>query len=212
MSGHDIVLAEEKQVLRRQMAIERDTLSPDQREYLSSLVCHHAWNFLQSCGQSAASLMTYAAFRSELDTRPLIAKAWEEHWKVSLPRVLPGSGTMTMHSIHSWDDLAPGAYGIPEPRVSEEPGGRNSLPDYVFVPGLAFDKRGGRLGYGRGYYDRLRAAWEHLIPSASKPPLWIGLAYGLQLVEEVPMDAHDAFMDILITEGGILECRKENLD
>lgn len=79
----------------------------------------------------------------------------------------------------------------------------------VFVPGLAFDSRGGRLGYGRGYYDRLRAAWEAELPETARPPVWAGLAYGLQLVQEVPMDDHDAYMDMLITEDGIIHCRKE---
>ncbi|MDQ0194020.1 5-formyltetrahydrofolate cyclo-ligase [Paenibacillus wynnii] len=209
MSGHDVILAEEKQVLRRQMAVARDTVSPDQREYLSSLVCGHAWNFLQM--NNATSLMTYVAFRSELDTRPIIGKAWEEQWEVYLPRVLPGSGTMAVHRVRSWSELAPGAFGIPEPIVPEETDSTlSSLPAIVFVPGLAFDKRGGRLGYGRGYYDRLRATWESVTLDSEIPPIWIGLAYSIQLVDKVPMDIHDAFMDFLITEDGILDCRKEN--
>ncbi|WP_410513752.1 5-formyltetrahydrofolate cyclo-ligase [Paenibacillus sp. BR2-3] len=211
MSGHDAVLAEAKQVLRRRKAAARDLLSPDQRGQISSLVCNHAWNWLQK--QGTASLLAYVAFRSELDTRPLIGKAWEERREVFLPRVLPGNGVLALHRVNSWEELTPGTYGIPEPMVSDEgllEPDLQPMPSAVFVPGLAFDRRGGRLGYGRGYYDRLRAAWESVISYKENPPVWIGLAYGMQLVEEVPMDIHDAFMDILITEDGVVHCRKEN--
>jgi 5-formyltetrahydrofolate cyclo-ligase len=211
MSGHDAVLAEAKRELRRRKAADRDNLSLNQRGHLSSLVCNHAWNLLQD--QDAASIMAYAAFRSELDTRDLIGKAWESQYEVFLPRVLPGNGTLTLHKVHSWNDLAPGTYGIPEPAVVSEEGLPEEsapMPDIVFVPGLAFDRRGGRLGYGRGYYDRLRSAWDSAVPEGKKRPLWIGVAYGIQVVEEVPMDIHDAYMDILITEEGIVHCRKEN--
>ncbi|MCL6601615.1 MAG: 5-formyltetrahydrofolate cyclo-ligase [Paenibacillus sp.] len=209
MSGNDVVLAEKKQILRRQKAVARDQLSLDQREHLSSRVYDHAWNFLQM--NNISSLMSYVAFRSELDTRPLIGKAWEEGLQVYLPRVLPGNGTMALHRVQSWDELIPGTFGIPEPSASEEVIlSSASLPVVVFVPGLAFDRHGGRLGYGRGYYDRLRAVWESITPDSGKSPVWIGLAYSMQLVEEVPMDVHDAFMDILITEDGIVHCRKEN--
>jgi len=209
MSGHDVILAEEKQLLRRHNALARDSLPLNQREHMSSLVCGHAWSWLQM--NHAESLMAYVAFRSELNTCPLIGKAWEHSCKVFLPRVLQDSGTMALHEVNSWEELSPGAYGIPEPVISENADTiLESLPAVVFVPGLAFDRRGGRLGYGRGYYDRLRAAWESILPTSGNSPVWIGLAYGMQLVDEVPMDAHDAFMDILITEDGILDCRKGN--
>ncbi|MNI15577.1 5-formyltetrahydrofolate cyclo-ligase family protein [compost metagenome] len=84
------------------------------------------------------------------------------------------------------------------------------VPDVVFVPGLAFDRQGGRLGYGKGYYDRLQASWKQDSGFALKPPVWIGLAFSQQLVPEVPMDGHDAYMDMLITEEGIFHCREEN--
>jgi len=211
MSGHEATLAETKRVLRRQMAAARDGLTPDQRGRLSSLVCSYAWNWLQKEG--AASFMAYASFRSELDTRPLIGKAWEQHMEVFLPRVHVPSGLMSVHRVDSWNELTPGAYGIPEPldaTATAEPEAPGPVPDVIFVPGLAFDRRGGRLGYGRGYYDRLRAAWEPALAGLKKAPVWAGVAYGIQLLEEVPMEEHDACMDILITEHGVVHCREED--
>lgn len=209
MTGRDVPLAEWKRGLRAQIAALRDGLSFSQRSERSSLVCNYASEWLQQTDNS--SLLAYVPFRSELDSRALIAEAWADGREVLLPRVIPGTGMMNIHRVGSWEELSPGAYGIYEPDTSSSvpwTAGENSFPDVVFVPGLAFDLRGGRLGYGQGYYDRLRASWEKDPAYAAKPPLWIGLAYGLQVVPEVPRDAHDALMDMLITENGLFHCRE----
>ncbi|OMD26211.1 5-formyltetrahydrofolate cyclo-ligase [Paenibacillus odorifer] len=209
MSSKKSEISKVKQQLRTEKTIARNELSSDQRSKLSSEVCHYALEWLETKG--ITSLMAYVSFRSELDTRPLITQAWKDQRKVLLPRVIPASGEMSIHAVNAWSDLEPGAYGIQEPIVSsrdlleiEE----IKLPAVVFVPGLAFDLQGGRLGYGRGYYDRLRASWEKAGDVSAQPPIWIGLAYGMQLVPRVPMDEHDALMDMLITENGIVHCRK----
>jgi 5-formyltetrahydrofolate cyclo-ligase len=207
MTSFSEALAVQKRELRLLQSSARDKLSPEQRSRLSDMVCRHAWAWCESEGLS--SILAYVSFRSELNTRPLITQAWEAQCEVLLPRVIPGSGAMTLHRVTSWEELSPGTYGIPEPMAAggtAESMDSSNLPVAVFVPGLAFDTRGGRLGYGRGYYDRLRASWE-AIRSDKDRPLWIGLAYGMQLVEEVPMDDHDAVMDMLITENGVLHCQ-----
>ncbi|WP_340007028.1 5-formyltetrahydrofolate cyclo-ligase [Paenibacillus sp. FSL K6-0276] len=209
MSSKESVISKVKQELRTEKTIARNELSSDQRRELSFLVCKHASEWLET--KDIASLMAYMSFRSELDTNALITQAWKDQRRVLLPRVIPASGEMSVHRVNAWSELEPGAYGIHEPIVS----GKDSqdievitLPDVVFVPGLAFDLQGGRLGYGRGYYDRLRASWVKEEYAAGKPSVWIGLAYGMQLVPKVPMDEHDAFMDMLITENGIVHCQK----
>jgi 5-formyltetrahydrofolate cyclo-ligase len=209
MASKASVISTLKQELRTDKVSARNELSSDQRREISFLVCKYAWEWLAM--EHVTSLMSYVSFRSELDTRPLITQAWKDQLKVFLPRVIPASSELSVHAVNSWSELEPGAYGIHEPIVSgsdtHDPEAV-SLPAAVFVPGLAFDLRGGRLGYGRGYYDRLRASWERNEFAALKKPVWIGLAYGMQLVPEVPMDEHDAFMDMLITENGIVHCRK----
>lgn len=207
MTGQSALLAGLKRELRAERAAVRDKLPADQREVLSSRVCRHAAQWLAR--EEAKTLLAYVPFRSELDTRPLIAGAWTAGIRVLLPRVIPSTGRMSLHPVNSWKELAPGAYGIQEP-VSAPVCEQEELyrPDVVFVPGLAFDRRGGRLGYGRGYYDRLRAAWEAELTGPPGAPLWIGLAFGLQVVPEVPMDHHDAYMDMLITEDGLMDLRK----
>lgn len=210
MSSKNSVISKIKQELRVEIASTRNGLSMDQRREKSSLVCKYASEWLER--ENVASLMAYVSFRSELDTSLLITQAWAEQRTVLLPRVIPATSEMSVHLVKSWSDLAPGAYGIHEPVVSHtasEEKQEIALPEVVFVPGLAFDIQGGRLGYGRGYYDRLRASWETADDvHKRKPPVWVGLAYGMQLVPKVPMDEHDAFMDMLITEKGIVHCQK----
>lgn len=205
MTGQKAPLDQVKRELRANRAAVRDKQSQSQRDLWSSLVCSHAVQWLRQ--EKAEVLLAYAPFRSELDTRPLIAAAWADGLKVLLPRVIQANGGMSLHAVASWEQFAPGAYGIQEPITGALDAG--AIPDVVFVPGLAFDSRGGRLGYGRGYYDRLRAAWEAVLPVSAKRPVWAGLSYALQLVPEVPMDDHDAYMDMLITEDGIIHCKKE---
>ncbi|WP_340021621.1 5-formyltetrahydrofolate cyclo-ligase [Paenibacillus sp. FSL K6-1096] len=215
MPERSIELAARKRELRAGKAALRDGLSLEDRAQLSARVCNHAWSWFTQAG--AASLLAYAPFRSELDCLPLLREAWAGGHDVWLPRVDRESGTLSIHPVGSWEELVPGAYGIPEPAAGSkalagaESGAGRHLPDVVFVPGLAFDLRGGRLGYGRGYYDRLRAAWEQGHPGDTRRPLWIGLAFGLQLLPEVPLEEHDALMDLLITENGIWDCRKERV-
>ncbi|NQX47379.1 5-formyltetrahydrofolate cyclo-ligase [Paenibacillus tritici] len=217
MQEQSMQLTEWKRRLRAGNTALRDALSIEQRALLSARVCSHAWSWFSQA--KAASLLAYAPFRSELDCRPLLAEAWAGGCEVLLPRVNRESGDLSLHRVRSWEELVPGAYGILEPAAvgtaltgpGTAAGGRTSWPEAVFVPGLAFDRKGGRLGYGRGYYDRLRAASEAGLPKGAARPLWIGLAYDLQLVPEVPLEEHDALMDLLITENGIWDCRKERV-
>lgn len=217
MQDSSMRLAGRKRELRAGNTALRDALLMEQRELLSARVCAHAWSWFSQEG--AASLLAYAPFRSELDCRPLLAAAWAEGHEVLLPRVNRESGDLSLHQVSSWDELVPGTYGIMEPPAGSaalagpiaQAGRGSGWPEVIFVPGLAFDRRGGRLGYGRGYYDRLRTALEAGVSGTAAKPMWIGLAYGLQLVPEVPLEEHDALMDLLITENGIWDCRKERL-
>ncbi|MEK5448000.1 5-formyltetrahydrofolate cyclo-ligase [Paenibacillus sp. FSL R7-0331] len=200
--------AEWKRELRAAAAAARGKLPEDQREQLSSLVCRHAAEWM--AGYGVNTLLAYVPFRSELDTRPLIGSAWAAGCTVLLPRVIQATGMMSLHPVHSWKELVPGAYGILEPAadsaVMQVPLHR---PELIFAPGLAFDRRGGRLGYGGGYYDRLRASLETEASGSGRDTLWIGLSFGQQVIEEVPMDDHDACMDLLITEDGVMDFREE---
>lgn len=94
------------------------------------------------------------------------------------------------------DDLKKGAYGILEPSVVKTADEKDI--DVILVPGLAFDRHGGRMGFGKGYYDRLLE---------TSIAVKIGLCYDFQLFDTIPTESHDVPMDFIITEKEICEIR-----
>ena len=102
--------------------------------------------------------------------------------------------------LKSWDDLKPGSYGILEPKKDCLKWVSPMDINLIIVPGVGFDKKGNRLGHGEGYYDRL----------LSKPfgTLSIGLAFEIQIIEDIPIDTHDQPVDILITEKRVIKRKK----
>ena len=98
-------------------------------------------------------------------------------------------------------DLVPGRYDIPEPREGLAPVDP-AVIDVVIVPGSAFDRAGGRIGYGGGFYDGFL---RRLRPAAPR----IGIGFEAQLVERVPREAHDLCVDLVVTEARTIEtaCR-----
>jgi len=147
---------------------------------------------------AAETVMGYVHFRSEVRTRGLLAAALGEGKRVVVPYCL--ADRLGLFLLESIDELAPGTWGIPEPKVE-----LRSLPnkqvdasrlDLVVVPGVAFDREGHRLGYGKGYFDRLLA---HVRPDASLA----GLAFECQLFPEIPSGPHDVAMDRVITEKAV---------
>ncbi|MNB80783.1 5-formyltetrahydrofolate cyclo-ligase family protein [compost metagenome] len=212
MTDWNMRLAASKRELRAAMGAVRGSLSNLDRQERSALACRHAWSFVEAAG--AETVMAYAPIRSELDVRPLIENCWQRGRSVILPRVHSDTGMLSLHVVSSWHELIQGTYGISEPAADSPELDEDVRPAIIFVPGLAFDLRGGRLGYGRGYYDRLLA---HRMAgngggTGEASTVWIGLAYAAQLIPEVPMEAHDAFMDFLITEDGIVDCRLRERD
>ncbi|MBO7747395.1 5-formyltetrahydrofolate cyclo-ligase [Paenibacillus sp. MWE-103] len=196
-----------KQAARLAARELRDGLSENGRMAWADTVCQLAVDWIRrrnERGRPVSNVMAYVPFRSELDTTLLIEWCWRTGLQVVVPRVVRGDRSMELYTIEAWDELAPGAYGIREPDPATARRCKASyVPDVVFVPGLAFDRNGGRLGYGGGYYDRFRDRLEAQTRQAGDAlPPWIALGYGAQLVDEVPMDAHDVRVDAVLTERG----------
>ncbi len=135
----------------------------------------------------------YVPFHSEIDPRPLMRALAARCARLCLP-VAPTRGSDAPLSFRAWREGEPlerGGFGVPEP----EPGAALVGPDLLLVPLLAFDRAGGRLGYGAGHYDRTLA-----ILRARRPIIALGLAYAAQEVERVPTEPHDARLDGIVTE------------
>jgi 5-formyltetrahydrofolate cyclo-ligase len=136
-----------------------------------------------------------AAVRNELDAGPIARQALAQGKRLLLPRCRDGApGLVDLGCVGCLSEAVPGSYGILEPpREACRPPEAFS-PDLILVPGLAFDRRGNRLGFGGGYYDRLLA-----LPMAQKA-FTAGLGYDFQLVPTLPADPWDQPVNAVVTD------------
>ena len=135
-----------------------------------------------------------------METISLIKNRLVSDRPVLLPRTLIKEKKLAIFSIRSMYDLAPGAYGILEPVEARAERVDPAKIDVVLVPGSVFDYRGGRFGYGGGFYDRFLS---RDAPRAVR----IGLAFSFQVLDNIPIKPHDELMDYIITERQVISCR-----
>jgi 5-formyltetrahydrofolate cyclo-ligase len=180
------------------MLQRRMSLPPEQRRRLSEAACGHL--ALDRAFRSAGTVLLYWSLRGEVETAALALAAREAGKRLALPRVQHRPRALL---LHEWSgipaDLVEGAYGISEPRA-DWPVIDPSQIDLVVVPGVAFDRRGARLGYGGGYYDRTLP----LVRERNPATLAVGLCYSFQVLELLPSEPHDQLVDALCTEEGML--------
>jgi len=179
--------------LRRQVLAARDNLPRQDLEEKSREIEDR----LRRIDQFTAcrTVMFYAGFRSEVRTAAAIARCLAAGVRVALPLSVPGSRELLPYLVEDPErDLRPGYCGIPEPDPARTHRVSPAQIEAVVVPGAVFDLRGGRLGYGGGFYDRFLA---FKAPEA----LRIGLAFEMQLAPgNLPLAPHDQLMHCLVTE------------
>lgn len=136
------------------------------------------------------NILIFMDFKKEVQTKPIIEYLMSIEKKIVLPKINKNN-EMTLHPVSDLSELKRSKFGILEPIQNE------TIPpheiDLIFAPGLAFDLKGMRLGYGGGYYDQLLSKIKKSTPV-------IGLAFDFQVVEQVPYDERDKAIDGLITE------------
>lgn len=185
-------LHELKKKIREQAHANRNA-QPD-KEALSERICA-VFAALPEYA-AAKTVLYYVDVRSEVRTRHALPAALTHGKKIVVPWC-NAQGELELFHLENMDELAIGMYKILEPKLE-----LRTLPakqvdvkalDLVMVPGVAFDRRGARMGHGKGYYDKLL---EHARPDT---PL-VALAFECQLFPEIPTQAHDVYMDKIITE------------
>lgn len=142
---------------------------------------------------NAKSIMLYSPINNEVNTYLIAKEAILKNKKLIYPKSIKETIEIIPCGISRLEELKLGAYGILEP-IEDKVIDKNEI-DLVFVPGVAFDKFGYRLGYGAGYYDRFLSDFKGIK---------VGLCYDFQIVDDVFKEQHDSKMDYLICEKGIL--------
>ena len=181
-----------RRMLRLRRALPSDEAKRRSKEVLSHLLSHPVY-------KNSRTVHTYISLDDEVDTWPLISRALDDGKRVVVPVV---SGDDMVHcEVDSSSEFVRGRFGLWEPKHRREVDVEEL--DLVIVPGVAFDRRGYRLGFGRGYYDRF-------LSQVSAPK--VGLAFDFQVVPRIPEDPHDQRLDYLVTEEGIFRIFKEKVE
>jgi 5-formyltetrahydrofolate cyclo-ligase len=176
-----ITLPQEKARLRTDALARRDALTDRPARDLriaARVVAHPAW-------AGARVVSCFVGVKSEVATLPIITTALAAGKRVGVPVV--EAGKLVLYELRALDELAPAPFGLLEPRGDLRTPPRviaAGAVDLFLVPGVAFDLHGGRLGYGKGYYDGL-------LPQARAGVPLVGLGYEVQVVPEVPMGPTD---------------------
>jgi len=181
-----------KSELRKRILAARDALEPASRRDFSSRITPRILALPDY--RDARCVMAYVSFGAEFDTGAFLADLRASGKRLVLPRVDRKARALKLHAVRDPDvDLAPGIWGILEPRADVCPEVAPATVDFVLVPGVAFTARCDRLGYGGGFYDRL-------IPAFEGRCALVAAAYSIQIVPELPVTPSDQSVNLVLTE------------
>lgn len=176
--------------LRSDCLAARARLPPDTRSLATRVICGRLLELPEIT--RARAVLGYAAFGTEVDLDGVLASLLQRGAGVFLPWVADEG--LRIARVRDLDaDLAPGWRGVREPRAARRRAARPERLEAALVPGVAFDRRGHRLGYGGGHFDRLLARIPATLPR-------IGVAFSIQVIDKLPFEAHDVPMHIVVTD------------
>jgi len=165
---------------------------------LEKIASHPFW-------QKANVIMCYLAFGNEVNTKPIIEKAWQENKQVIIPVCQAKTCEIIPSFLSTFADLEPRTMGILEPKEGKLNPADPKMIQLALIPGVAFDLWGHRIGFGAGYYDRFLPKLE---PSTPK----IALAHEIQISSTpLPADHYDVLMDYICTENDLYKCVGDRL-
>lgn len=185
-------LKEKKSEIRQTTLALRDGLSGKKRAKKSLEIMDRLFDFANFL--EAKIVLFYMNVNSEVATDTMIRKAMEYEKGIVLPWVDQKEKQIVTFRIEDIDrDVQPGYLNIPEPILQRCKVMPFEHIDLAIMPGIAFDERGGRIGHGTGFYDRV-------IPKLDVTTRKVALAFECQIVPQIPMEPHDRYTDIIITE------------
>jgi 5-formyltetrahydrofolate cyclo-ligase len=190
----------DKTRLRKEYLAKRDALAAEERSRHSSLIRQRV--FGHPSWRNASTILCYVSFGSEVETHTLIQEALRFKKRVVVPLHDPANHHDTLLSeLRRFGELGPSHRGV----LQVQPEFRRLMApadiELALVPGIAFDRQGGRLGFGGGYFDRLLPK----MPKAFR----LGLSFDAQIAQDpLPHESHDERLDAIITEKEVLETRR----
>jgi len=185
-----------KEVIRKTISHKRKILTDEKVNELSEKINYNLLQFKEY--QNVTNIMFYTSKDNEVNLSTTIIQAIKEGKNVILPRVNPVTDNLQLHIISDLDnDFELGYAGIYEPKSHLTKFDKQNL-DLILVPGIAFDTKGNRIGYGKGHFDKF-------LQNIKVPK--IAVAYNFQLVKEISAEDHDIKMDYIITEDKVIKCQ-----
>ncbi len=187
-----------KKLIRKMVLELRDSLKSSEITEKSGVIVEKLLETKEF--KSSSLVMCYINFKSEVITKNLIDECLKRGKRVAVPyTIIKPNGQKEMIASEIFgieEDTAPGRYGIFEPKPDKIRKIQPSKIDLAVVPGIAFDIRRNRIGYGAGYYDRF-------LKKMNVACFKVGLAFDIQIIEEVPVDRYDVPLQMIITESAV---------
>ena len=184
-------MREQKESVRKILRQKKEAMLPEDRLSKSQRICRHLMNVISD----GETVMVFTSKEKEVNTRPLIMALFGQGNPVVVPIIVKEDYSLRLSYLRDFSALVPSTFGVPEPIGSEIPAAADDI-DTIILPMLGFDRKGGRIGYGAGYYDRFLSK----NPGLRK----IGIAFACQEVDNLPVDENDIRMDAIITEDGMV--------
>lgn len=185
-----------KRELREDIKAKRDALDKASLHKLSDDIAINLYD--TSFWKHNEWINCYISFASEVDTRNIIQKGLNDSKKICVPRINPETDNIELYQIMDLEsDVQPGKYGILEPDIKKTEKVHNQIPVLHIVPGIVFDKNGGRIGYGKGYYDRF-------LKTINPYSVKLALAFEMQIADKIPSYENDIPVDVIVTEKSVI--------
>jgi 5-formyltetrahydrofolate cyclo-ligase len=192
--------AEAKRVLRAQLLVARRGYSRNALQARSRIIVRTVLGLDEIA--KATTVASYVGKEGEVETAGIVGKLLARGKRVLVSVTDRKNHAIVFSELRGLDELAPGTFGILEPKPNALRPRALDEAHVIIVPGVAWDERGFRLGYGKGYFDAALAALD-------KPVPLIGLAFEFQIVPRIPEEHQDIPVDMLVSDRRTIKCRKQ---
>lgn len=178
-----------KQIIGELHAISKEKRLEIEKHMHTTLFSSEIWKEAKTIG------VTISQDGIEWDTKPIIEQAWKENKKVAVPKCIHSDRSMQFYEFYSYDALEVVYYNLLEPIPKQDLLLNKQEIDLLIVPGVVYDRKGYRIGFGGGYYDRFLVDYGQTT---------ISLVSRIQLIEQIPTNKYDIAVEQMITEEGII--------